>query len=135
MKKLLFLLALIATIGAKAQSCDTFTVAGRSFPVYGIIESYPTANDTVCWYWNRAEATSAIAYAAPVIGTGAFSSTTVAVVSTTKAIPGSSYIQVQNITAGNYVWSPTSLVTSTGFTVYDKASASDSFVYYIWVHK
>lgn len=141
MKNILFLIAIVlCSVAAKSQSCDSLDgVAGRQVPVMGFIETYPNANDTTCWYWNRYDVqtytTAGIAYAVPAIGVAAFSSTTVCPVSNSHSQPGA-IIAVQDFTSGKVLYVPSSSITGTGFNVnYAAAAISDSFYYWIWNHK
>ncbi len=54
---------LLVTLHAIAygQDCNPPNSAGYTVPVYGIIYNALPTNDTICWYWNRAEV---IAYVA-----------------------------------------------------------------------
>jgi len=82
---------------------------------------------------NRISTDAFVYFASPVIVQGAFSSTTVVILPTTKAITGSQ-IFCQDYTSGNYVWSTSSGISTTGVTVYGKASTSDSIRIAIYNH-
>ena len=148
--KYLLILIPIFCFGQSKTNENTGVLYPKNITPYSIIEL--KTGDTLQWFWNRSEVKTAILnqhktdssnnyLLFPLYGTGVFSTSTTATI-TTANVKSSSIIQVgwygtsaihSNTATAIYV--PSSLISDgINFVVKSSQSQSDSFYYFIWTH-